>query len=73
MKPIQFKQLLILIFMIFLMSKARHISQWFYELHRNEILTLDPIRDFPDDAKAAITVVFYILIGVIAWKLILKK
>jgi len=73
MKSLHFKPLVILIVVLFLMSKSKHILQWFYSLHDREILTLEPMRYYPDDARAAITVAAYILFAVIIWKLIHKK
>jgi hypothetical protein len=67
------KTISIVFIVIFLMSRARFIIRWIRDFYYSDILTLEPIRDFPDGARAAITVVFYCLIFVIVWKLILKK
>lgn len=73
MKNISFKKILIGFGIIFLMSRAKQICGFFSGIFNNEMLSLEPIRDFPDGARAAITVALYGLIFVVIWKLILKK
>ena len=73
MNQISLKNIAILAVIIFLMSRAKYIISWLHEMYDRDILTLEPIREFPDGARAAITVVFYLLIFVVIWKLILKK
>ncbi|MCF7955172.1 MAG: hypothetical protein K9M75_05165 [Phycisphaerae bacterium] len=73
MKSIRFREIFIAIVVVFVMSKAKYICQWLRDIHDNEILTLEPIQDFPDGARVAITVAFYLLIFGIIWKLLLRK
>ncbi|MFA6186344.1 MAG: hypothetical protein WC770_03910 [Phycisphaerae bacterium] len=73
MNQINIKNIAIFAVVIFLMSRAKYIISWLHEMSRKNILTLEPIRDFPDGARAAITVTVYALIFVVIWKLILKK
>lgn len=70
---LNFKRIMIGFGIIFLLSRAAHIVAFVSELFSEEMLSLDPIRDFPDGARAAITVTFYALVFVIIWKLVLKK
>lgn len=73
MNQISIKNITIFAIIIFLMSRAKYIISRIGDIYDNDILTLEPIRHFPDDARAAITVAFYLLIFVVIWKLILKK
>ncbi len=73
MNQVSVKKIIAFFVVIFLMSRAKHIIRWISEIHDREILTLEPIRDFPDGARAAITVALFALIFVVIWKLVLKK
>ena len=73
MNNISFKKILIVFGIIFLMSRTKQILSFFSEIFNNDMLSLEPIRDFPDGARAAITVALYGLIFVVIWKLVLKK
>ena len=73
MNQINIKNIAIFAVIVFLMSRAKYITIWLHEMSDKNILTLEPIRDFPDGARAAITVMVYALIFVVIWKLILKK
>jgi len=73
MNNISFKKILIVFGIIFLMSRTKQILSFFSGIFNNEMLSLEPIRDFPDGARAAITVALYGLIFVVIWKLVLKK
>lgn len=73
MKNVSLKNSLIIIIVIVALSKAKYIFGWLSEIFNDEMLSLEPIRDFPDGARAAITVAFFCLIFVVIWKLVLKK
>lgn len=67
------KAIAVFFIVVFLLSRTRQITDWVRHIYDMEILTLEPIRHFPDDARAAITVVFFCAIFVIIWRLVLKK
>jgi len=73
MKELSVKNILIIFIVIVAMSKIKHIMRWVSEIFNDEMLSLEPIRDFPDGARAAITVFFFLLVFVVIWKLVLKK
>lgn len=73
MNNISFKKILIGFGVIFLMSRAKQILGFFSGIFNDEMLSLEPIRDFPDGARAAIAVALCALIFVVIWKLVLKK
>ena len=67
------KTITVCILIVFLMSRTRHIMNWLRRLYDSEILTLEPIKDFPDGARAAITVFVLLLIFIAIWELILRR
>ena len=73
MGTISIKNILIIFVVIVAMSKIKHIMRWLSGIFNDELLSLEPIRDFPDGARAAITVVLFCLIFLVIWKLVLKK
>ena len=73
MKDVSFKNILIIFAAIFAMSRIKIIMQWLSEIFNDEMLSLEPIRDFPDGARAAITVALFCLIFMVIWKLVLNK
>lgn len=73
MKELSVKNILIIFVVIFAMSRIKQITQGLSEVFNDEMLSLEPIRDFPDGARAAITVFFFLLVFVVIWKLVLKK
>ena len=68
-----FTKIMIVFGAIFLLSRLKHIIAYLAGIFNEDMLSLDPIRDFPDGARAAITVAFYGLVFVVIWKLVLKK
>ena len=73
MKELSMKNILIIFVVIFAMSRIKQIMQGLSEVFNDEMLSLEPIRDFPDGARATITVFFFLLVFVVIWKLVLKK
>lgn len=68
-----FTKIMIAFGVIFLLSRLKHITGYLTGIFNEEMLSLEPIRNFPDGARAAITVAFYGLVFVVIWKLVLKK
>lgn len=68
-----YTKIMIVFGVIFLLSRLKHITAYLAGIFNEDMLSLEPIRDFPDGARAAITVAFYGLVFVVIWKLVLKK
>ena len=73
MKNNGFAKIMIAFGVIFLLSRLKYIIAYLAGIFNEEMLSLDPIRDFPDGARTAITVAFYGLVFIVIWKLVLKK
>jgi len=73
MPKISFKQILIAFVIIFLLSRAGKIMNYFADMHYDPILTLEPLRNCSPEARYIVTLLFMALCFVIVWKLLLNK
>ncbi len=48
MKDVSLKTWIMAFFAIFVLSRIRHIKAWLSEIFNEDMLSLEPIRDFPD-------------------------
>ena len=73
MTRISFNKILIAFFVIFLMSRTRKILQFFSGLEPGKILTLEPLRECPEEMRYVVTLAFLSLCFVVLWQLFLRK
>ena len=68
------KMVLLFFVILFLMSRTGKIMDFFSRLDSGGILTLEPLRDSPEEGRFVVTVLLLALVFVIIWrKFILKK
>lgn len=75
MNKLNFKQIGIAFLVIFLLSRSRAIMEFFsgIDLNMDGVLTLEPLRRCPAEARYIVTLLFLAFCFVIIWKLLLRK
>jgi len=76
MRTISFKKILIVFAIIFLLSRSRKILEFLDNFHFDEdffdILTLEPLRQSPPEARYMVTLALFALIFITLFKLLYR-
>lgn len=73
MTQISSKKILITLTIIFLLSRTGKIREFISALHFGEILTLEPLRESPPQARFFVTIMFCALVFVTVFCLLNKR
>ena len=73
MNQISVKKILIAFLIIFLLSRSRKIVELFSELDFGGILTLEPLRESPEQGRFFVTIALFALIFVTVFCLLNKR
>jgi hypothetical protein len=73
MNRISLQKVLIVFLIIFLLSRSRNIAEFFSELDCGGILTLQPLRDSPEQGRFFVTIALSALIFVTVFFLLNKR
>lgn len=67
------KKILIVFAMIFLLSRTGKILEFLFQLHLDEIFTLQPLRQSPERGKFFITILLLAWLATVAFCLLNKR
>jgi len=73
MSQISFKKIFIVFLIIFLMSRSRRILEFFSEFDGSGILTLQPLKDCPEEGRYIVTLIFFLACFVVIWKFLMSR
>ncbi len=73
MNKISVQKILIAFLIIFLLSRSRKIVKFFSELDCSGILTLEPLRESPEQGRFFVTVLLFTLIFVTVFWFLNKR
>ena len=73
MNKINPKKILVVFLVIFLMSRSRRIINSLSDMDPGGILTLEPLRNSPEETRYIVTLAVFLVFLVILWKTLLRK